>query len=344
MHQRNPTMRDGRVDILRFIGLAMIILAHVQPPDVIFQARNFDVPLMVIVAGLSFRASYKYESYMSYLWKRVRRLLFPVWLFLSIYFFVILTTGYPIAPPNMQTIASSYLLLDGIGYVWVVRVFLLVAIASPFLFSFCQRTTSHAKYLSVIIAIYVAYELTLSISKPFLNTYQGYFFEQTFLYLVPYAAVFAIGLRLPELNRNQLLCIAVAALSIFAIGAITLWVMSGQAVQTQNFKYPPQIYYLSYAIFVSIVIWILSEKLSMVLERFHISSAIQFIARNSLWIYLWHIPLIEIITFSFYLKYPLVFAGAALLTSLQVIFVKQVVLPNVNSPSLKRNLVFLLTG
>ena len=337
-------MRDDRIDFLRFIGLAIIILAHVDPPGAIFQARNFDVPLMVIVAGLSFRASYKYESYMSYLWKRVKRLLFPVWLFLSIYFFAILTTGYPIAAPSTKTIVSSYLLLEGIGYVWIIRVFLLVAIVSPFLLSFCQRTTSHAKYLSAIIAIYVAYELTLSISKPFLNTYQGYFFEQTFLYLVPYAVVFSIGLRLPELGRNQLLIIATSAFCIFAIEAIALWSVSGQAVQTQNFKYPPQIYYLSYAIFVSVVTWIVSKKIIMILEELHISPAVQFIAKNSIWIYLWHIPLIEIITFPFYLKYPLVFAGAALLTSLQVRFVKQVVLPNLNSPSLKRNLILLLTG
>jgi hypothetical protein len=322
----------------------MIILAHVDPPEAIFQARNFDVPLMVIVAGLSFRASYKYEFYLSYLWKRAKRLLFPVWLFFSIYFFEIFTTGYPIAVPSKKTILSSYLLLDGSDYVWIIRVFLLVAIVSPFLLSFCQRTTSHTKYLSAIITIYIAYELTLSISKPFLNTYQGYFFQETFLYLVPYAVVFSIGLRLPQLSRNQLLLIAAIAFCVFDIEAIALWIVSGQAVPTQNFKYPPQIYYLSYAIFVSIVTWILSKNLSIILERLHLSSAIQFVARNSLWIYLWHIPLIEIITFPFYLKYPIVFAGAVLLTSLQVRFIKQVVLPKVDSPSLKRNLILLFTG
>jgi len=106
-------MRDERIDVLRFIGLAMIILAHVGPPGVILQARNFDVPLMLIVAGLSFHSSYRDEPYLSYLWKRIKRLVFPVWLFLSIYFLIIHTTGHPVKEVSTETVTSSYLLLGG---------------------------------------------------------------------------------------------------------------------------------------------------------------------------------------------------------------------------------------
>lgn len=342
-------MRDERIDVLRFIGLAMIILAHSGPPEAIFQARTFDVPLMVIVAGLSFRASYKEEPYLSYLWKRVKRLLFPVWLFLSIYFLVISTTGYPIAAPSIKKIASSYLLLDdgGIGYVWIIRVFLLVASVSPFIISFCRRTSSHRKYMLTMVAIYVAYELILSISRPFLNSLPGYIFEEIILYLVPYAVVFSIGLRLPEFGRNQLLLMAAAAFIIFGVWTGELWILSGKAIPIQDFKYPPQSYYLSYAIFVSVVAWILSERIIPFLRNSFIFAAIQFVAQNSIWIYLWHIPFRESFRFTplpFYLKYPLVFAGATLFTFLQVRFVKQHVLLNLNNPSLKRNLSSLLTG
>ncbi len=47
-------MRDTRIDFLRFVGLIMIIFAHVNPPAVLFQLRNFDVPLMVLISGVSF--------------------------------------------------------------------------------------------------------------------------------------------------------------------------------------------------------------------------------------------------------------------------------------------------
>ena len=78
-------MRDRRVDILRFIGLAMIILAHVSPPPFLFQLRNFDVPLMVLLSAISYGLSYKpTETYPMYFWKRIKRLVFPVWLFLTL--------------------------------------------------------------------------------------------------------------------------------------------------------------------------------------------------------------------------------------------------------------------
>ncbi|SFK21637.1 hypothetical protein SAMN04488079_106193 [Methylophaga sulfidovorans] len=47
-------MRDHRIDLLRFIGLSMIIFAHVGPPSILFQLRNFDVPLMVLISGMSY--------------------------------------------------------------------------------------------------------------------------------------------------------------------------------------------------------------------------------------------------------------------------------------------------
>ena len=47
-------MREDRIDFLRFIGLSMVIFAHVGPPKLLFQLRNFDVPLLVIISGMAF--------------------------------------------------------------------------------------------------------------------------------------------------------------------------------------------------------------------------------------------------------------------------------------------------
>lgn len=124
-------MRDERIDLLRAFGLLMIILAHVEPPNYLFQLRNFDVPLMVIVAGLSFQRSFKAESYWSYLWGRIKRLVLPVWIFLSFYFFLEFLVGFPGTLPEGKVVLSSYLLLNGIGYVWIIRVFDLPPQAIP---------------------------------------------------------------------------------------------------------------------------------------------------------------------------------------------------------------------
>lgn len=48
-------MRNTYIDFLRFIGLTLIILAHVKAPVWITELRCFDVPLMVFVSGISFK-------------------------------------------------------------------------------------------------------------------------------------------------------------------------------------------------------------------------------------------------------------------------------------------------
>ena len=127
------TQRDERIDLLRFIGLAMVVLAHVYPPFIVAQLRNFDVPLMVLVSALSFSASVKQESYGQYVWARVKRLVFPVWLFLALYFAMQWAFAFPVALPSArEPLLVPLVCIDGIGYVWVIRIFLLVALIGPF--------------------------------------------------------------------------------------------------------------------------------------------------------------------------------------------------------------------
>lgn len=47
-------LRDVEVDVLRSIGILLIILAHIKAPLVPTVIRCFDVPLMVFVSGLCY--------------------------------------------------------------------------------------------------------------------------------------------------------------------------------------------------------------------------------------------------------------------------------------------------
>ena len=46
--------RDIEVDVLRSIGILLIILAHIKAPLMLTIIRCFDVPLMVFVSGLCY--------------------------------------------------------------------------------------------------------------------------------------------------------------------------------------------------------------------------------------------------------------------------------------------------
>lgn len=337
-------MRRDNIDVLRFIGLAMIVLAHVDPPSLIRQLRSFDVPLMVLVSGMSFGLSYKAESYAAYVWKRVKRLLFPTWIFLTAYFLLMHTTGHPVQLPDTKTIITSYLLLSGIGYVWIIRVFLLVAIAAPSILRLSRCAGSHTQYFSILSASYIGYELLRYATRPYLSSAEESVFDSTVLYIIPYSILFAVGLRLPNMSRNQVLRLIIMSFVIFGTIGIAIYVASGQYILTGEFKHPPTIYYLSYALGVSCVAWLASDAISSKIKEIGVSAPVLFLAQNSMWIYLWHIPLITIFPFPFYVKYPCVLALASLMVFIQVSFVRHILLPNISNASTKKNLSLLFTG
>ena len=130
--------RNIKIDIIKIIGLLAVILAHTKVPNqYIFQLRNFDVALLVFVSGyLSYSSFSKTNNYFEYLWKRIKRLIIPTWIFLIIYFCILLFNNHVFGitfPYNLSQIKDSFLLLEGIGYIWVVRVYFLSALIVPFL-------------------------------------------------------------------------------------------------------------------------------------------------------------------------------------------------------------------
>ena len=282
--------RNISLDGLRAIGLLAIILAHVNPPAWLFQLRNFDVPLMVFVSGAVYGlSSGKKKSYLSYLIKRVERLLFPTWLFLSFYFLFFLIVAHVASQPfsfSPETIFTSYTLQSGIGYVWIIRVFVLVALISPLLVRF--STDFKIQYLFILLACYVFYECLYGIytGLPLIkhNSILNSIFQDYLFYLLPYGVVAGLGLSLQQSSKR----IRVWFLALFIILFLgEQLLLHGGIINTQVAKYPPTSYYLSYALAVTVALTFLSETkgfISIFQTRF-----LQFFASSTLWIYLWHI-------------------------------------------------------
>lgn len=337
-------MRNDRIDILRFIGLAMIILTHSDPSTIILQIRSFDVPLIVLVSGMSFAISYKKEKYVFYLWKRIKRLLFPVWIFLTALFAFIYSTGYFAQLISPRIVASSYLLISGIGYVWIIRVFLMVALVAPAIFNFSENTKSHSRYFMIIGAVYICHELLLLAPRPNLGLLIGSAYENTVLYILPYSAIFAIGLRFLQLSKTEVIRLSIGSLTVTGIIGTALFAVTGNFHNTFEYKFPPSIYYLSYALGVSGLIYLASDKIIEKIKSMFFYPFIMFIAQNSIWVYLWHIPLIKMIHFPSYYKYPFLFAVASIIAYVQVIIVRQVLMPRTNNLIVKKNLNILFTG
>ncbi len=337
-------MRDLRIDLLRCFGLCLIILAHCSPPYFLFQIRNFDVPMMVLISGVSFGLSFKQRAYADYVASRFKRLLLPVWCFLSIYFLSCLAFSFPSELPGFAKIVSSYLLDQGIGFVWIIRVFLMVALIAPLIFHIHKRMTNNLHFLLVLFCIGIANEFLLMASSAYLDTPAGIVIEKTIFYVIPYGIIFAFGLRLTQLTQLQMIISGLLIAAVFVIYCSYLWLGYGEFIPTQEYKYPPQIYYYSYALCISILLWMGAAPLLTLVQSLKLTDLVMLMGQNSIWIYLWHIPFVVTLSAPFYIKYPFILLMSVLVTFLQVWLLNKVILPRINNPAFKRNVITVFTG
>lgn len=308
-------VREPYIDFMRALGLILLVGVHVNAPEWYVPMRSFDVPLMVVVSAICYKSLR--GGYLRYFEKRVKRIYLPVFVFLTAFFAASFAAHAAVGKPDWgwSAIIGSYLLLNGpsIGYVWIMRVFLLMAICMPLLDRMMQRT-GFAVYLIVVFGL-IALEQPIVIAVEAIpNKVIHFGIDEVLPYTVGYSALAVLGLRLPRLTRVQLWTVAaIAGLAIMVFIGMNGWVFNPQA-----YKYPPQSLYLLYGVFASTVLWMLKPLLEKVTDnRFF-----EYLSRQSMWVYLWHIipvyaltPWMEVPGLWFG-RYAVVLTAAVLLTML----------------------------
>lgn len=184
---------------------------------------------------------------------------------------------------------ESYLLLDGIGYVWIIRVFLLLMFVTPLLSKISTLIKKDWIFFLILILILTFNKLLESLS-PFLNNFLcvKFILDEYVVYLLGYSTVFLLGLRLKYSDRiarrKSLLCYFI----IFSLLFLS-HLFSNTSLEINNYKYPPQPYYIVYGLFVCSLLWILQKWISTISCKL-----CKFIGQNTIWIYLWHIPIVTL--------------------------------------------------
>lgn len=252
--------------------------------------------------------------------------------------------NFPKKLPEAELILSSYTLLWGIGYVWIIRIFLMIAIISPYIYKFENKITSNLKYFGIMLGVYLLYEIYILISHTFSNSIVRNIFENTILYIAPFGFIFGIGLRIQKLTSKQVIFMMLVLFGIFLILLLMHFKIEHKIIQTQIHKYPPTLYYLSYALALSLLLFLLANPILQKIEQLEITKVVNFVSKNSIWIYLWHIVFIESINLPFYFKFPIVFCLAAFTTLIQVELITKQLLPKIESDSLRKNILQILTG
>lgn len=116
---------------------------------------------------------------------------------------------------------------------------------------------------------------------------------------------------------------------------------------TQLFKYPPRIYYLSYAISICLILWILKDKVVFIINEISpkVLGCIAYIGSRTIWIYLWHIVVLGFVGNIDYtvVRFLVVYGIAIGITFLQVKIVESIT-ENISNISLKKNIRMVFIG
>ena len=181
-----------------------------------------------------------------------------------------------------------------------------------------------------LITVYVIFELACKYQIGM----QFRVIECTIYYLVPYGIVLLIGTQYEKFSKKQKLIIFGLAFICFIILEILYFMKYGEYCFTQKYKYPPRHLVLAHA-FSYILLFMLFEKRDFLLGR---NKFVLFVSKSSLWIYLWHILVLQIAAkfipnTNWYIKYYFVYS-----ISLLIVFIQNKILDVIDS---KRRIPFL---
>lgn len=343
--------RELSIDILRVIGIFLIILAHVNPPNFLFQLRNFDVTLMVVISAISFVMSNKEirnkKEYFDYVKKRFKRLIIPTWIFFTlffvVYFLVSLIFGIEF-PFDFGTVISAYTLFYGVGYTWIIGILFVCACFYPLIIMLYKKQTAksalivsfgliistlllcfipitltaresffslynielfwiviilfvlllicislyflksklseNVSFYLVVISMYVLYEFLTCIS--FNHVTINLIYSRIVTRCIAWLIVSLIIFKFIEYSKRTKFLFSGVMFIIFAACAIKFNFFNSQGIQ--GFKYPHQLFYLSYGMFVTTLLYNILN-----LIPFNENNVIDFISKNSFNIYFFHI-------------------------------------------------------
>ena len=311
LEKTSLTKRLGYIDFLKFIGLTGIIIAHISPPQWLMVARSFDVPFMVILSSILAEKSYakyidKQISPVNYLVNRTKRLVIPTWIFLIIYF-----SAYFVLSDNLFSIkyyiASFCLTRYGIGYVWIILIYLYSALLIPLF----HKMKLSKKGILLLVFLYLLYEIAYYFEIGIDNK----LIETTFYYIIPYGVLTYFGYNYSRLKKIHKCIIAIVALGIFISFGLYYWIQTGTFQSVQIAKYPPRFYYLGFGVAISFSLLLICEN-----KHFKIfdNKIVRFIAKHSMWIYLWHVLVLTAYSILdlpeiWYIKLPLVYLASMLI-------------------------------
>lgn len=318
--------RSVQIDFLRVLGLALIVLAHVNPPFWLYQLRDFDVPLMVFLSGLgSAQGGSGGGGYRAYVGKRFIRLIVPTWLFLTV-FFVLMSVLHRVGVSKFdytpQIVLASYLLWGGIGYVWIIRVFFCIALVAPLLAGFLSGVRRWTPLLAGVFLINEALVAGIgALEESAVKTA----LRDGIAPIVGYLGMYLLGASHARLSRAERTGVGWTAAAIAVALGVFYVVRDHRMFPLDDAKTPPHGIYLAYAVAMALVSMAATAPLTTLRDG-PAARLLNTLGANTIWIYLWHIPLVIVAGrfggVPFWIRYIVILGIAVLAARVQAYLVQ----------------------
>ena len=250
--------RFYEIDVLRGGAIAIMILTHtnyfyLSNPRIHFTWNwlFFAVTMFVFSSAYIFfmaKKEIKLAEGVDFIYKRVKRLLIPYYLFLIPYFFIA-----SIYEPNKLTstyITNNILVWGGLETNWVVMLFLQLSVIMPLILLLYQRHR----------LLFYLYAFASIVSSIIFLFYRPDFNYRWIMWL-PWSIVILFAFYMARSSRSFHHFVK-TKLVLWVIFALTFGIVLFEQGSTIFFdhKYPPSLYYLSYGMAMVTLVFILAEK------------------------------------------------------------------------------------
>lgn len=294
--------RYSSIDFLRAVAIFGVIAIHVFSLHLsswvnifLWNYLQFVVGAFILCSGYVLFARYK-ESFKTvqsiFVWykKRLFRLLIPYYTYLVIHIFLIFTFPRYFSGIGFNFSSgfwfNALFLTGGANHNWLVLLFVQLTIVFPFLIKYQKF-----KIIYFIFSLVVSFIFTF-----YLFPYQYY----RLVMWIPWSTLIYGAIFLSQQSGLKKI------ISVGIISGVVYFILNFYLYSTHHLlklidnKYPPNIYYLSYALFVSVIILLIGN--SLFLRKSFIKQSYEFISRKSYELFFVHFIVLDFIVHMVKLK------------------------------------------
>ncbi|MBW2994903.1 acyltransferase [Candidatus Woesearchaeota archaeon] len=345
------------IDYLRGLSILAIIVVHVLAwhdisvlteytrVPALFNLRDvlqFSVVTIVICSGFSLYMKHqKIKNINSFYTHRLKRLLFPWWIFLAVFFSVHLIIKFifktELIELSQDYVLSSFLMMGGIGIGWLILLILTLTVLYPLLKYLYDNVNKRLLFsLSAIFYLISIFVFNINPIAIHEMRFDISIIPLAITFIIGWSIVYMIGFSLeqfynyhPSIKKELRLTFGFVALYFLVRIVHNIFNLNKQLYLN---KYPPSPYYLTFGLAITFVLLSLFFSYKHFIHA-HLKKLLAFFSSNSYWLFMWNaltlsftIPFLAMFEFNIYFKLIIAIvlnvAGVTLLVKLQKKLIK----------------------